>query len=52
MNLVENFNSQKRDKILYLVRKIKAYVKFFEWFNRRLVIFFVELNLKGHKIII
>jgi len=51
-NLVENLNLQMRDKISYLVRKTKAYAKFFEWLNWRLAMFFVELNLKGHKIAI
>jgi len=49
-NLVENLNSQMRDKISYLVRKTKAHAKSFEWLNQRLAMFFVELNLKGHKI--
>ena len=48
-NLVENLNSQMRDKISYLVRKTKAHAKSFKWFNQRLAMFFVELNLKGHK---
>ena len=51
-NLVENLNSQMRDKISYLVRKTKAHAKSFEWLNRRLAMFFVELNLKGNKIAI
>ena len=51
-NLVENLNSQMRDKISYLVRKTKAHAKSFEWLNRRLAMFFVELNLKGYKIAI
>jgi len=38
-NLVENLNSQMRDKTSYLVRKTKAHAKFFEWLNQRL-----ELN--------
>jgi len=63
-NLVENLNSQMRDKILYLVRNNKwseagvkqsfslrkAHTKSFEWLDNRLAMFFVELNLKGHKI--
>jgi len=40
------------DKISYLVRKIKVYSKSFEWLNQRVAIFFVKLNLKGHKITI
>jgi IS1 family transposase len=51
-NLVENLNSQMRDKISYLVRKTKAHAKSFKWLNQRLAMFFVELNLKGHKIAI
>ena len=51
-NLVENLNSQMRDRISYLVRKTKAHAKSFEWLNRRLAMFFVELNLKSHKIAI
>jgi len=51
-NLVENLNSQMRDKISYLVRKTKAHSKSFKWLNQRLAMFFVELNLKGHKIVI
>ena len=41
-----------RDKISYFVRKTKAYSKSFKWLNLRLAMFFVELNLKGHKIAI
>ena len=51
-NIVENLNSQMRDKISYLVRKTKAHSKSFDWLNKRLAMFFVELNLKGHKITI
>ncbi len=51
-NLVENLNSQMRDKISYLVRKTKAHAKSFEWLNRILAMFFVELNLKANKIAI
>ena len=51
-NLVENLNSQMRDKVSYLVRNTKAHAKSFEWLNRRLAMFFFELNLKGHKIAI
>ena len=51
-NIVENLNSQMKDKISYLIRKTKAHSKFFDWLNKRLTIFFVELNLKGHKIAI
>jgi IS1 family transposase len=49
-NIVENLNSQMRDKISYLVRRTKAHSKFFDWLNQRLAMFFVELNLKGYKI--
>ena len=41
-----------RNKISYLVRKTKAHSKSFEYIDYRLVMFFVELNLKGHKITI
>ena len=34
-NLVENLNSQMRDKISYLVRKTKAHSKSFEWLDNR-----------------
>ncbi|WP_459884860.1 IS1 family transposase [Caminibacter profundus] len=51
-NLIENLNSQMRDKISYLVRKTKSHAKSFEWLNRKLAMFFAELNLKGHKIAI
>ena len=46
-NLVENLNSQMRDKISYLVRKTKAHAKSFEWLDNRLAMFFVNLNLIG-----
>ena len=48
-NIVENLNSQMRDKISYLVRKTKAHAKSFEWLDNRLAMFFVNLNLKGNK---
>lgn len=48
-NIVENLNSQMRDKISYLVRRTKAHSKSFDWLNQRLAMFFVELNLKGYK---
>ena len=48
-NLVENLNSQMRDKISYLVRKTKAHAKSFEWLNNKLAMFFFNLNLKGNK---
>ena len=47
--IVENLNSQMRDKISYLVRKTKAHSKSFEWLDNRLAMFFVNLNLKGIK---
>jgi len=48
-NIVENLNSQMRDKISYLVIKSKAYSKSFELLDNRLALFFVELNLKPNK---
>ena len=48
-NIVENLNSQMRDKISYLVRKSKAHSKSFDWLDNRLALFFVELNLKPNK---
>jgi len=48
-NIVENLNSQMRDKISYLVRKTKAHSKSFEWLDNRLAMIFVNLNLKGVK---
>ena len=48
-NIVENLNSQMRDKISYLVRKSKAHSKSFDWLDNRLALFFVELNLKANK---
>ena len=36
-NIVENLNSQMRDKISYLVRKTKARAKSFEWLDNRLL---------------
>jgi len=41
-----------KDKISYILRKTKAHTKSFEWLNQRLVMVFVELNLKGDKIAI
>ena len=46
-NIVENVNSQIRDKISYLVRKSKAYSKSIEWLDNRLAMFFVNLNIRG-----
>ena len=46
-NIVENVNSQIRDKISYLVRKSKAHSKSIEWLDNRLAMFFVNLNIRG-----
>ena len=46
-NIIENLNSQLRDKISYLVRRTKAHAKSVEWLDRRLSIFFVNKNLGG-----
>jgi IS1 family transposase len=46
-NIVENVNSQIRDKVSYLVRKSKAHAKSMEWLKNRLSMFFVNLNIKG-----
>ena len=51
-NIVENLNSQMRDKISYLVRRTKAHTKSFEWLDNRLAMFFVNLNLKGNNDVI
>ena len=34
------------------IRRTKAHSKSFDWLNKRLALFFVNLNLKGHKIAI
>ena len=44
-NIIENLNSQLRDKISYLVRRSKAHAKSFEWLDHRLAMFFVNKNL-------
>jgi len=44
-NVIENLNSQIRDKISYLVRRTKAHAKSFEWLDNRLALFFVNKNL-------
>ncbi len=44
-NIIENLNSQIRDKISYLVRRTKAHAKSFEWLDNRLAMFFVNKNL-------
>lgn len=46
-NIIENLNSQLRDKISYLVRRTKAHAKSFEWLNSRLAWFFVNKNING-----
>ena len=44
-NIIENLNSQLRDKISYLVRRSKAHAKSFDWLDGRLAMFFVNKNL-------
>jgi len=44
-NIIENLNSQLRDKLSYLVRKSKAHAKSFDWLDKRLALFFVHKNL-------
>ncbi len=44
-NIIENLNSQLRDKVSYLVRRSKAHAKSFDWLDKRLAIFFVDKNL-------
>ena len=44
-NIIENLNSQMRDKISYLVRISKSHAKNFNWLNKRLAWFFVNKNL-------
>ena len=44
-NIIENLNSQLRDKISYLVRRTKAYSKSEDWLNYRLALFFNSKNL-------
>ena len=44
-NIIENLNSQIRDKISYLVRKSKAHAKSFDWLDKRLAWFFVNKNI-------
>jgi IS1 family transposase len=46
-NIIENLNSQLRDKISYLVRKTKAHAKSYEWLNNRIAMFFVNKNLNA-----
>ena len=44
-NIIENLNSQLRDKISYLVRRTKAYSKSELWLDYRLALFFNAKNL-------
>ena len=44
-NIIENLNSQIRDKISYLVRRTKAHAKSYDWLNDRLAWFFVNKNI-------
>ena len=44
-NIIENLNSQIRDKISYLVRRTKAHAKSFTCLDSRLAWFFVNKNL-------
>jgi len=44
-NVVENLNSQLRDKISYLVRRTKAHAKSEVWLDYRLALFFNAKNL-------
>lgn len=44
-NIIENLNSQMRDKISYLVRRTKAYSKSKNWLDYRLALFFNSKNL-------
>jgi IS1 family transposase len=44
-NIIENLNSQLRDKISYLVRRTKAHAKSSLWLDYRLAIFFVSKNI-------
>ena len=44
-NIIENLNSQMRDKISYLVRRTKAHSKSKSWLDDRLAMFFVNKNI-------
>jgi len=44
-NVIENLNSQLRDKVSYLVRRTKAHAKSPLWLNYRLAIFFIAKNM-------
>ena len=45
-NIIENLNSQLRDKISYLIRRRKAHTKSYEWLDNHLAWFFTNKNLK------
>ena len=44
-NIIENLNSQLRDKVAYLVRRTKAHSKSPKWLDYRLARFFINKNL-------
>ena len=44
-NIIENLNSQLRDKTAYLVRRTKAHTKSPQWLDYRLARFFINKNL-------
>ena len=46
-NIIENLNSQLRDKIAYLVRRTKAHSKSADWLDYKLARFFIHKNLYG-----
>ncbi len=46
-NIIENLNSQLRDKVSYLVRRSKAHAKNELWLNYRLARFLNNKNLGG-----
>lgn len=46
-NIIENLNSQLRDKIAYLVRRTKAHAKSAHWLDYKLARFFNNKNLYG-----
>ena len=43
-NVIENLNSQLRDKISYLLRRSKAHYKSSLWLDYRLAIFFIYMS--------
>ena len=51
-NVIENLNSQIRDKISYLVRRSKAHAKSFEWLDNRLAWFFVNKNIGNWNVLL